>query len=296
MHKSVLLKESIGGLNIKPGDTFLDGTVGSGGHSEYVCSHYGREVKIIGLDVDQDSLEEARNRLQKAGCNTTLHLSNFRELDKILGELKVKNINALLLDLGVSSYQFEKSGRGFSFQRDEPLLMTMKKEITPNDITAKNIVNTWEEKSIADVIYGYGEERYARKIAREIVERRKEHPIETTLDLVRIVSEAVPAFYKRKKIHPATKTFQALRIAVNDELGALDDALKKGFQYLAHGGRMAIISFHSLEDRIVKRFFKEREKEQVALLVTKKPITPTEEEIQDNPRSRSAKLRIIEKL
>jgi 16S rRNA (cytosine1402-N4)-methyltransferase len=197
----------------------------------------------------------------------------------------------------------ENSGRGFSFVKDEPLLMQMKnfankstKEDPSPEITAQDVVNEWEETSLADIIYGYGQERYARRIARGIVEARKSKRIATTKELVEIILKSVPAVYRRGKIHPATRTFQAIRIAVNDELGALSEGLEKSFAGLESGGRLAVISFHSLEDRIVKKFYKEKQDKEIGKIINKKVITASEEEIRSNPRSRSAKLRIIEKI
>lgn len=295
-HKTVLLHESIDGLEIKSGDIFLDGTLGGGGHTAEVCRRFGKDVKLIGLDLDADALERTKERLKKIDCEASLVVSSFRNLDEVLAGLRIKKVNRILLDLGLSSNQLEESGRGFSFRKSEPLLMTMKKNPQADDITAKEIVNNWEEKNIADIIYGYGEEKFSRKIAEKIIEARNAKAIETTDDLVKIIEGAVPASYRRQKLHFATRTFQALRIATNDELRSLEEVLQKGFEHLEKGGRMAIISFHSLEDRLVKRFFKEKEKEEKALLITKKPIVPTDEEIRENPRSRSAKLRILEKI
>lgn len=289
-HVSVLLKETIDGLAIKPGDVIFDGTLGSGGHTAEICACYGKDIQVFVTDKDADAIERSKKRL--AGCNVTFVEDSFRNVDKAVG---TGGIDKMLLDLGLSSNQFDESGRGFTFRKDEPLLMTMKKNPDESDITAREIVNEWAESSIADIIYGYGEETYARRIAKAIVEARKENPIETTRELTAIIEAAVPASYRRGRIHPATKTFQAIRIAVNDELGSLTEALTKGFALLHPKGRIAIISFHSLEDRIVKRFFKEKEKEGLAKVITKRPIVPTDEEIQANPRSRSAKLRIIEK-
>lgn len=296
MHTSVLLHESIDALSLVPGEVFVDCTVGAGGHSEEVCNRFGDAVKIIALDVDQDALNRSEERLGAKGCNITFHLSNFRDFEKALKERGIESVDGFLLDLGFSSYTLEDSGRGFSFQKDEPLTMTLKRDVTPNDITASMIVNTWSEETIANILYGYGNERFSRRIAREIVAAREQSPIESTKQLVDIVSSAVPFFYKHGRIHPATKTFQALRIAVNDELGALQEFLEKGFEYLRPGGRMAIISFHSLEDRIVKNFFREKRDSGEAELLTKKPTIPSSEEVEENPRSRSAKLRVLKKI
>src|SRR3989344_797839 len=276
MHKTVLLKEVIEGLLApqKAGNeklVVIDATFGGGGHSLEICKKFPK-IKIIALDQDKSTWEKAKSKFKNLDCDISFVNENFRNMDKVL-EGKADGI---IFDLGLSSDQLENSGRGFSFMKPEPLLMTMKDRRdnlpSPEDLTAEEIVNTWEEKHLADIIYGYGEERFARKIAKAIVEGR------------------------RGRIHPATKTFQALRIAVNDELGALKEGLIKGFDGLEVRGRMAVISFHSLEDRIVKRFYKEKEKEGKAKLINKKPIVPTKEEIKNNPRSRSAKLRILEKI
>ncbi len=293
VHKSVLLQQAIEGLDIHTGDIFLDCTLGNGGHTEAVCKQFGKSVKVVGLDLDLDAIERSKARLAKTDCDTTFVRSSFKDLDKALDSVSTEKVDRILFDLGLSSNQFEESGRGFSFQRDEPLLMTFKKDLSENDLTAREIVNTWEEENIFQIIKGYGEERFAWKIAKKIVEEREKKAIETTADLVRIITEATPAFYHRMKIHPATRTFQALRITVNDEIESLKVGLRKGFERLKSGGRIAVISFHSLEDRIVKQYFKELATEEQVTLITKKPITPEESETEENPRSRSAKLRII---
>jgi 16S rRNA (cytosine1402-N4)-methyltransferase len=208
----------------------------------------------------------------------------------------LNHVDRILFDLGISSFQLEVAGRGFSFLKDEPLLMTMKKIPTKDDLTACDIVNTWQEENLADIIYGFGEEKYSRKIAKAIVLAREEKEIKTTFDLVKIIEGAVGGYYKKMRIHPATRTFQALRIATNSELINLQEGIKKGFHSLIKGGRMAIITFHSLEDRIVKHEFIRLKKEGYANIITKKPIIPNNSEIINNPRSRSAKLRILEKL
>ncbi len=297
VHKTVLLKESIEGLDIHPGETFLDGTLGSAGHSVYALEKTEGNLTLIGLDEDTEALKRSKERLEKiktSKSNIHLENSNFRNLDIVLEKLRISKVDKILLDIGLSSDQFETSGRGFSFKKDEPLLMTFKSE--SNSLTAAYILNNWEEENIADIIYGYGEEKYARRIAKKIVEFREKKEIKTTFELVGIIEEAVPGFYRKGKIHPATRTFQALRITVNDELNALKDGLKKGFEKLNTKGRMAVISFHSLEDRLVKHFNKEKGEMGLARIITKRPITPSEEEIKENPRSRSAKLRILEKI
>ena len=228
-------------------------------------------------------------------CKVVLKKDNFRNLDKTLESIGIEKVNAILLDLGFSSNQMDDSKRGFSFQKNEPLLMTLKDNLNEDDLTAKEIVNEWDEENIADIIYGYGEETFSRVIAKKIIELRKEEPIETTYDLVAVIEKAVPNWYKHKKIHFATKTFQALRIAVNDEIGALKEVLPKTIDALGDTGRVAVISFHSIEDRAVKQFFKSQKDADVGTIITKKPITPKRAEVIKNPRARSAKLRIFEK-
>ena len=284
-HIPVLLHESLEGLNLKDGDIFLDGTLGSAGHSLAVAEKFGDEVEIIGIDRDAEALKRSEERLRSLTHSAYLKLESFRNLDEVLKSLGITRVNAILLDLGISSEQIDDSGRGFSFQRDEPLDMRMSKEC----ITAAEILNSWSEHAIELILRGFGEERASRKIARAIVERREHKPFVTTTDLIEVLGE------RKGKLHPATKTFQALRIAVNEELTALEDGLTKAFNALSSGGRLAVISFHSLEDRIVKNFFRDKAKAGVAKLINKKPITPSEEELKRNPRSRSAKLRVIEK-
>lgn len=295
IHKTVLLHESIDGLDIHSGDIYLDGTLGSGGHAEYALTKAQGEITLIGLDRDTEALQRSRTRLGNSK-NIILVESSYGNIERVLNDLNIDKVNRIMLDLGLSSDQFETSGRGFTFKNDEPLLMTFKKDPVEGDITARLIVNTWQEESIADIIYGYGEEKYARRIARAIVNYRNKKSIESTFELVEIISQSVPVFYRRGRIHPATRTFQALRIAVNDELNTLKKGLEDGFNRLAVGGRISVISFHSLEDRIVKNFNKEKENLGQAIIHTKKPIVPSDEEVQENPRSRSAKLRIIEKI
>ncbi len=297
IHTTVLLNESIDGLVLKPGDIYLDGTLGSAGHAYHALTQVKGDLTVIGLDRDTEALLRSQNRLKEfSQSKIFLKEASYGNLADVLEELKIPKVNRIMLDLGLSSDQFETSGRGFSFQKDEPLLMSFKKDPDASDITASLIVNTWAEETIADILYGYAEERYSRRIARAIVAYRSKKEIETTTELVEIISSAVPSFYRRGRIHPATRTFQALRIAVNDELTTLRKGIKDGFDRLASGGRMAIISFHSLEDRIVKYFYKEKADEGSGKIITKKPLVPSEIEQRENPRSRSAKLRIIEKI
>ena len=291
VHKTVLLNETIDGLNLNQKSTVVDCTFGGGGHSLEICKRYSG-IKIIAIDQDKSAFEKANSKFENLNCDVTFINANFKDLENFLNN----PADAIIFDLGLSSDQLENSGRGFSFMKDEPLLMTMKENPSSEDVTALDVVNTWSEESLADIIYGYGEERYSRRIARGIREAQEKAKIKTTFDLVKIISDAVPAVYRRGRLHFATRTFQALRIAVNDELRVLETGLEKGFNLLKTGGRMSVISFHSLEDRITKRFYKTMEKEERARLINKKPILAGEEEIKNNPRSRSAKLRIFEKI
>lgn len=289
IHRAVLLNETIQGLDLSNKSVVLDATFGGGGHSKEILEKYPN-ARVIALDQDESTWPRAESKFKGLEKRISFVNGNFRDLDKF------EKVDAIVFDLGLSSDQLENSGRGFSFLKDEPLLMTMQDNPAPSDLTAIDIVNDWSEQSLADIIYGYGEEKYARRIAKGIAEARKEKRIRTTLELVRIIERSVPSGYKRGRIHFATRTFQALRIAVNDELRTLQTGLNKGFDILNKGGRMATISFHSLEDRIVKRFYKDKERKGEARLINKKPITGKEEEIKNNPRSRSAKLRILEKI
>lgn len=295
VHSSVLLQESIEGLHIKDDSLFVDATFGGGGHTRAILEK-AKNVKVIAFDQDKGAWVRALPKIKGLENKVVFKNLNFKNIDKGLSEEGIKEVSGILFDLGISSDQLDNSLRGFSFLRDEELLMTMKELPNEEDLTAKEIVNTWSEESLADIIYGYGEERYARRIARNIVNDRKIKEIQTTFDLIEIIKKSVPASYLRMKIHPATKTFQALRIATNDELRILEEALNKSFNLLINSGRLVVITFHSLEDRIVKNFFRNKVLEKRGILVNKKPIIPSKEEILNNKRSRSAKLRIIEKL
>lgn len=294
IHIPVLLHEVIQNLLVSPLPEefiFVDGTLGGAGHSLAIAEALKGKLTLIGLDRDPDALIRDQKILEGKAKRVILENADYRNIDTVLDKHGISKVDAILLDLGISSDELDNSGKGFSFLRDEPLIMTMddpKKHL----FTAKDIVNKWEEETIADVIFGYGEERYARRIAKAIVDYRQNKPIETTKDLREIIIGAVPARYRHSKLHPATRTFQALRITVNDELGALREGLKKSYERLNPQGRMAVISFHSLEDRIVKEFNKEQSVNG-ATIVNKKPITASPEEMAVNPRSRSAKLRVI---
>lgn len=295
-HIPVLKDESIDGLLIKKGDIIFDCTLGGGGHTFSMIKQFGKDIKIIGLDLDIDAEKRTKDLISGYPSDFIFKNASFKDIDKVAKDLNISHVNGILLDLGISSFQLEVAGRGFSFLKNEPLLMTMKKNPKPEDLTAKDIVNIWSEESLADIIYGFGEEKYSRKIAKAIVLSRQQKEISTTFDLVEIIDGAVGKYYKKTKIHPATRTFQALRITVNSELSSLKEVIEKGFNLLDKQGRMSIITFHSLEDRIVKVAFKELKESGRGRLLNKKPIIPTDNEIKVNPRSRSAKLRLIEKI
>ena len=295
-HIPVLLKETIHGLNLKKGDIVVDGTINAGGHSIEIAKLIEKEGHIVGIDQDSDALSLAQKNLESIEPKLTLLRGNYRDMDTLLQEKDISSVNAILLDIGLSNRQLMDSKRGFSFAKDEPLLMTFNPHPKEDELTACEILNTWDEENIADIIYGYGGERFSRRIAKGIVEARKEAPIERTFQLVEIVNKSVPFHYKRKSKNPATKTFQALRITVNDELGALKTGIEKALALLKQNGRLAIITFHSGEDRIVKKTFRELAQQQMVEIINKKPITPSEEELSNNPKARSAKLRIIQKI
>jgi 16S rRNA (cytosine1402-N4)-methyltransferase len=293
-HQPVLLHEAIENLAIQPDDIVVDATLGGAGHAGEIAARLSSKGTLIGFDLDHDAIARAQKALAHSKPRTYLIESNFRHVGAELSKIGMSQVSKALFDLGWSSFQLE-AGRGFSFQKDEPLLMTYTKDSAASLVTAARIVNEWEESSIADVLYGWGEERYARRIAKKIVETRATNPFSTSRQLADVIKAAVPAIYRFGRIHPATKTFQALRIAVNDELGSLERALQDTWHHLKPGGRIAVISFHSIEDRLVKQRFVQWESEGGATRITKKPIRPGEKEVRINPRSRSAKLRVIQK-
>ncbi|OHA20200.1 MAG: 16S rRNA (cytosine(1402)-N(4))-methyltransferase [Candidatus Taylorbacteria bacterium RIFCSPHIGHO2_01_FULL_51_15] len=308
MHIPVLLQEVVEGLEAKAGEVILDATVGGGGHSEALCRSIGAEAPVqvsgqttfICLDADEDAIERSRSRLVPlsgdSGCRFLFETVNYRHLDATLDRLSIGGINRAIFDLGLSSFQLYASegarGRGFSFQQDEPLEMTFSKDVEKGTVTAAIILNEWGQDTIETLLASYGEEKKARQIAEKIVSLRAKKPLRSTRELVAIIESVVK---RRGKIHPATKTFQALRMAVNDEFEALKEGLSKAWERLLPEGRIAVISFHSIEDRTTKDFFKELARRGEGRLITKKPIVPGAREREENPRSRSAKLRIIEK-
>ena len=306
-HVSVLLEECIQGLAIKPDGIYVDGTLGGAGHSSRIAAKL-TTGRLIGIDRDNVALEAAAERLRPFEDRVTLVHANFCDMDQALQGLGIDKVDGILLDLGVSSPQLDDGQRGFSYMTDAPLDMRMNGEDTRD---ARQIVNTWSYEELKRILYDYGEERFAPRIAAAICRRREQAPIETTLELVDVIKSAMPASALREKQHPAKRSFQAIRIAVNDELGAVETVMKKAVPLLNPGGRLAAITFHSLEDRIVKNAMAEAakgctcppsfpvcvcgKKPQVRI-VTRKPIVSGEEELERNPRARSAKLRICEKL
>ncbi len=293
-HITVLQTEAVEALALTKSSTVVDATLGSGGHAREIVARLGTKGTLIGIDADDTAIGALTEVFKKTTCTTHLVNDNFEHIDSILDLLHIEKVDAILADLGWRMEQFSGNGKGFSFQIDEPLLMTYgNPEKYP--FTARDILNEWSEESIANVLKGYGEERFARRIARHIVTAREVKEILTTSELVAIIEGAVPSFYGKGRIHPATRTFQALRIAVNDEFGVLERFITKSIGRLTDGGRIAIITFHSLEDRVVKHHFKNFAHDHHGVVVTKKPITPSPEELRTNPRARSAKLRVFEK-
>ena len=306
-HISVLLEECIENLNIKPDGIYVDGTLGLGGHSEQILKRL-TTGRLIGIDRDESAIRRTGERLKAYSDKMTLVHGNFCDVAQILDELGIDAVDGMLFDLGVSSPQLDEAERGFSYMNDAPLDMRMD---NTSSLTAWNVVNDWDEAELGRILRDFGEERYARRIASRIAERRAEKPIETTLELVDIIRSAMPAAALREKQHPAKRSFQAIRIAVNDELGAVDQMMKTAPDKLKPHGRLCVISFHSLEDRIVKTGIAARENgctcpreapicvcgfKQTLKSVQRKPIVPGEDELNENPRARSAKLRVAEKV
>ena len=307
-HVSVLFDECMEGLNIKPDGIYVDGTLGGGGHSSGICERLGPNGTLIGIDRDQDALNAASKRLEKYNCNKIFVQSNYSDIAQVLEELEIDEIDGALLDLGVSSFQLDNPERGFSYMNDAPLDMRMSQD---DSFTAADVVNDYDKKELTNIISKYGEERWASRIADFIVKARAEKPLESTFELVDVIKAAIPASARRTGPHPAKRTFQAIRIEVNDELGQLERAVEEFCDVLAPKGRLCIITFHSLEDRIVKDIFNQRanpctcpkefpvcvcDKKADIKKITGKPIVSSDEELEDNPRARSAKLRVAQKL
>lgn len=307
LHDTVLLSEAVEGLLVQAKDVVVDATIGAAGHFALLHSKLGSEGILIGIDADREAVERGEKAVEgkKSGPKVRVMHDNFRNLGRILDAVGAAKVDRVLFDLGWSGYHLE-SGRGFSFQTHEPLIMTYgtpmadekdesasDSEASRNAQSAAELVNSATEEELADILYTYGEERFARKIAKSIVQARKSAPLLTTDDLVRAVEDGTPSWYHHRKLHPATKTFQAVRIAVNDELGALREGLVAAIGRLNCGGRIAVISFHSIEDRIVKQMFRDAAYAGKGSLVNRKPIVASVEETARNPRARSAKLRIF---
>ena len=292
MHVPVLLKEVMEALNPKPGEFFIDGTIGAGGHAKEILNRIGPKGRILGIDWDKRAIERLKNEMP-GGRKIILVAGNYAELPEILKNNRLPKADGLVIDLGFSSDQLDRSGRGFSFLKDEVLDMRYSAE---NELTAAEVINSFPQKDLEEIFYDYGEERFSRKIAKAVIEERRKKKILTTGELVRVIEKSVPGNYEKGRIHPATRVFQALRIYVNRELENLEELLSGLNAVLKPKGRAAIISFHSLEDRIVKNYFRTMGKNGIGKIITKKPVTASKEEIAANPRSRSAKLRVMEVL
>lgn len=307
-HRSVLLEETIQGLNIKPDGIYVDGTLGGGGHAYEVCRRLGDKGSIVGIDQDAAAIEAASIRLKDFGEKVTIVRSNYCDMKSKLHELGIDKVDGIVLDLGVSSYQLDTAERGFSYREDAPLDMRMD---TRQKMTARDIVNDYSEAELFRVIRDYGEDKFAKNIAKHIAGARAKSPVETTGQLTEIIRAAIPMKYQKKSGHPAKRTFQAIRIELNRELDVLRDSLDDMIDLLSPGGRLCIITFHSLEDRIVKSAFRKNENPctcppdfpvcvcgnvSKGSIVTRKPILPSEEELACNSRSKSAKLRIFERV
>jgi len=310
-HYSVMLRETVDGLDIKPDGIYVDCTLGGGGHSEEILKRLealGGNGKLISIDRDPEAIEAAGKRLARFGDRSMICKGNFSEAPSILDGLGIEKIDGVTADLGVSSRQLDESSRGFSYMHDAPHDMRMSKG---EGMSAYDVVNSYSEDELKRIIYSYGEEKFSSRIASFIVREREKKPIETTFELSEIIKDAIPAKFRKDGPHPAKRTFQAIRIEVNGELDVIDKVINGLFPYLNSGGRMSFISFHSLEDRIIKHTFLSKTegctcpkdfpvcvcgKKPEAVIITKKPILPSEQELDENPRSRSAKLRILEKI
>lgn len=301
MHIPILLKESIDSLNLKEGDLVVDCTTNRGGHSLEISKRIGKSGNLICLDLDGQALKEAqvflKSELKDNSPNIFFVNENFRNIKKVLKDLKFEKIDGLMADLGVSSQEIDESGRGFTFQKNEPLYMTLQDKISEDTLTAEKIVNTWDEENLADIIYYYGDERFAKRIAKNICLERKNKEIKRTFDLVEIIKKSVPEKYKHQKIHFATKTFQALRITVNDELRAEEELVQALPEILKENKRASFLTFHSGEDRVLKKSVNLLKDELRFIKFDNKKnfLEPEKKEIFENPRSRSAKLRVVEK-
>lgn len=306
-HVSVLLQETVDELQVKPKGIYVDGTLGGGGHSYEICRRLDSEGRLIGIDQDAEALNAAKKRLEEFGDRTTFVKSNYEQMSDVLCQLGIEQVDGIVLDLGVSSYQLDNAERGFSYMENAPLDMRMDRE---QSISARDIVNDYSEEELFRVIKEYGEERFARSIARNICRQRLDKPIETTFELVDIIRRSMPAKARNAKGHPAKRTFQAIRIECNRELEVLRETLDTMVGLLRDGGRISIITFHSLEDRMVKTRFRQWEnpctcpanfpvcvcgRKPKGKVITRKPILPSEEEIEENTRAKSAKLRVFEK-
>ena len=306
-HKSILLNECMEGLSIKADGIYVDGTLGGGGHSFHIVQRLSDKGRLIGIDQDEDAIEAATKRLAQFKQRVTIVRDNYEHFQEILSTLSIPAVDGILLDLGVSSYQFDEADRGFSYRFDAPLDMRMDKR---QDFTAKDLINSYSEAELYHIIRDYGEDKFAKNIAKHIVLERAKKPIETTFELSEVISHAIPMKMRVQGGHPAKKTFQAIRIALNRELEVLEESLDGMINALKPGGRLCIITFHSLEDRIVKRAFRTAEdpcicpkdfpictcgRKSLGRVISKKAISPTALEMEENPRSKSAKLRIFER-
>lgn len=294
-HTTVLLEESVAALNLKPRAVAVDATVGQGGHALLMAAAVGAQGTVLALDADTTSLARAQSVLEGANAHLVFVHGNFRHIKDHAVRAGITSADGILFDLGWHSGQLQ-SGRGFSFNEDAPLVMTLNPDAAAYTTTAADIIATWSEEDLANLFKTLGGERFSGRIARVIVETRERTKIETSKQLADVIISAVPRKFQKGRIHPATRVFQALRMQVNDELGALKDGLNSAYELLAPEGRLAVISFHSLEDKVVKEWMRERGKSEQGTIVTKKPMVPSRQEQKQNPRSRSAKLRIFQKL